>query len=60
MGLKGIVIIGVLCAGLALGLICGAGNRERTTYEKELDDASQLEAIQKWREKHDKEYKKRP
>lgn len=55
-----IVTIGLLLAGLALGLICGAGQREWTTYEKELDDAAQLEAIRKWQEKHDKEYKKRP
>lgn len=60
MGLGISRLIGGLCIGLVWGLVYGADQRETTTYEQELEDASQLEAIQKWCEKHERKHRKRP
>lgn len=60
MGLGISLLIGGLCIGLVWGLVYGADQREKNTYEQELEDASQLEAIQKWCEKHERKHRKRP
>lgn len=52
--LVGIIVVELLVVALVWGFIYGADTRGTTTYEQELEDRSQLEAIQTWNQKRQK------